>query len=199
LSRSVWIDFGNDPSYAVLKAHGITEVVFDIRDPRLTKTYLAGVQAKGLKTGVYAAWNWPETKNLSGPGFATWVDAELKALNISQNVPFVHLNDETHDPVRIVGMLSWWRRIRPKKRTLFTFEGMQGGLYSKADVDALNALAVDYGPQCYTGDMTRMESATVVQDLISHGFDPARIVPFLDAAQLGYWWTGVAYTQGRLP
>jgi hypothetical protein len=198
VSRSCWIDHGNDPSYAQLKAHGITEVVFDIRDPLLSKTYLAGVQAKGLKTGVYAAWNWDETKNLTGPGFANWVDTMLAALNISQNVPFVHLNDETHDPVRIIAMLKRWRALRPKKRTLFTFEGMQGGLYSPADAQALNALEVDYGPQCYTGDMTRMESATVVQDLISHGFNPARIVPFFDASQLGYWWQGVAYTQGRL-
>jgi hypothetical protein len=198
VSRAIWIDFGNDADYARLSKHGISAPIYDIRDPRLTRAYLADVKARGFAPGVYAAWNWPEVATLSGAGFAEWVDAKLKLLNISQNTPSVHLNDETHDPVRIVHMLLRWRTLRPKKRSLWTLEGMQGGLFQKADVDALNALDINYGPQCYTFDMTRMESATVVQDLIAHGFNPARIVPFLDAAQLGYWWQGVAYTQGRL-
>ena len=198
MTRSVWIDHGNDPAYAKLQAHGISEVVFDIRDPRLTKPYLQMVTAKGFKPGVYAAWNWQPT--LDGAEFAEWVDAKLKPLNISQNTPSVHLNMETHDVPWLLACLRRWRELRPTKRTLWSMEGMQGGLFSAADVATLNGLNLLYGPQCYTGDMTRMESATVVLDLVRRGFDAGRIQPFLDAAQLGYWWdSAVAYTQGRLP
>lgn len=198
-ARACWIDFGNDPSYAQLQTHGITEAVFDIRDPRLTKTYLAQVQAKGLKPGVYAAWNWPETKALDGPGFADWVDAKLKALNISQNVPLVHLNDETHDPVRIVHMLFRWRALRPKKRTLWSCEGAQGGWMTPDFVSDVRKCNVTVGVQLYNGAMTEVwDSLEIARDLTSRGFLNHEIAPFHDASRLPGYWSGTAFTQGRL-
>lgn len=197
--RACWIDFGNDADYVRLHEHGITEPIYDIRDPRITKPYLDEVRSHGLEPGVYACWNWPETKDLSGPKFADWVDARVKPLQRSATFPSVHLNDETHDPLRIIALLERWRILRPSKKTLWTFEGMQGGLFTRPQAKAVNATNVLYGSQCYTGQMSRLESATVALDLVTHGFVASRIQPFLDAAALGYWWAGTAYTQGRLP
>lgn len=196
--RACWVDANNDADYVRLHEHGITEPIYDIRDSRITKAYLDNVGNLGFQPGVYAAWNWPETKDLSGAEFAEWVDAKVKPLHRSATFPSVHLNDETHDPVRIISLLERWRQLRPSKRTVWTLEGMQGGLFSKAQAKAINATNVIYGPQCYTGQMARMESATVVLDLVTHGFLASRIQPFLDAAALGNWWEGTAYTQGRL-
>ena len=196
--RACWVDYGNDADYVKLHEHGITEPIYDIRDPRITKPYLDNVVNLGFQPGVYAAWNWDETKNMSGPEFANWVDAKVKPLQRSATFPSVHLNDETHDPVRIIAMLERWRNLRPSKRTVWTFEGMQGGLFTRAQAKVLNATNVIYGPQCYTGQMERMESSTVVLDLVTHGFIGSRIQPFFAANVLGNWWLGTAYTQGRL-
>lgn len=194
--RAIWIDLGNDADYARLKAHDITEPIYDIRDPRVTKPYLDDVRSRGFQPGVYAAWNWPEVPK-DPAGFAEWVDAKVKPLHRSQNAPSVHLNDETHDPVRIVKLLKRWRELRPSKRTVWTFEGHQGGLFDRAAVSAIDACNVILGPQSYTGSMERFESSGVVIDLIRYGFK-STIEPLLDAADLGLWWSGTAYTQGRL-
>jgi len=197
--RAIWIDLGNDADYVRLHEHGITEPIYDVRDPRVTKAYLDNVANLGFQPGVYACWNWPEVAGMSGAKFSEWTDAQVKPLHRTATFPSVHLNDETHSPTRIIEMLRRWRQLRPSKRTLWTLEGMQGGLFGSAHVQAIEAANVHYGPQCYTGAMARMESATVVLDLAKRGFSSSRIAPFLDAAKLGHWWEGVAYTQGRLP
>ena len=206
--RGTWIDAGSDPTYSVLDAHGITQVCFDIRDPRVTKQYLRNVLAEPEieAVGVYAAWNWQtwwprpyRHPAFTGVQFAEWVAAKVKPLHMSQDVPFVHLNIETHDVDWILAALTRWRRARARKRTLWTLEGFQGGLFGHADVSEIEALDLEYGPQCYTGSMVRFESAAVVDDFVRHGFSPERIYPFLDGSQMGWEWRGWAFTQGRLP
>ena len=198
--RGVWIDKGQEPDYAKLASLSITEVCFDIRDPALSRAFLQHVQGQGFAPGVYACSQgegWPTS--LSGAQFSDWVETRVRPLNVSQNIPFVHLNSETHDVTWLVSMLNRWRELRPKKRTLWGFEGMQGGLFTPPDVDLIEGLNLEYGPQSYTGSMERLESATVVLDLVTRGFSAERIHPFLDAAQLGVWWQGWAFPQGRLP
>ena len=196
--NGAWVDANNDPFTSILKAYGIGEVYFDIRDPRLTPAYLDAIRGQGFSTvGLYACWNWPEVPTLPGL-FATWIDAKLRHIGWLGNPP-VHINDETHDAKRIETLLGTWRALRPKRRTLWTMEGHQAPVFAGIG-RVLADLNVEIGPQCYTGpDMTRIESAAEVQSWASLGIPVERIRPFLDARQLGVWWTGIAYTQGRLP
>lgn len=196
--RACWIDHGNDPRGDLGQRFGITEVVFDIRDPRLTPAYLDHVRnSMGYLPLLHADWNWPETENLDGHGFAEWTDAQLKRIGWLGN-PGVHLNDETHDCLRISALLRRWRELRPRRRTLWTMEAHQSDFFLPIR-DAIKQSGVDVGPQCYVRDMERVESAYEVQAW-SRIVPLVRIFPFLDAAQLGHWWdNAVAYTQGRLP
>lgn len=194
--RALWVDENNDLDYTRARAWGIQDAYFSLKDPRVTKTYLAQVKAQGFRPGVYAAWNWG---TWSGAEFAEWVHEKLKPLQVSQNNPLVHLDIETHDVLWILQALQTYRRLRPSKATGWTLESHQGGLFSAAQVAAIKAQNLDILPQAYTGSMVRQESDRVVLDLVLRGFDPKRIWCFLDAAQVGNWWGGVLYTQGRLP
>ena len=109
----------------------------------------------------------------------------------------MHLNCETHDTNWVKAMLAAWRVLRPTRVTLWTMEGNQFNLFSSIATEIV-ASNVFVGPQAYLGDMTRIESAHEV-DGWARIVPFSRIRPFLDAAQLGKWWEGVAYTQGRFP
>ena len=199
--KAIWIDYGNDADALRLKGHGVEAPYYDIRDPRITKTYLQNVRAQGFKPGVYAAWAWPEVAHKSGAGFAEWVSDQLQrvAPGTGNDFPRVSLNIETHDVSYILAALKRWRELRPTRTTDWTLEGHQGGLFKPADVQAIVAANVEICPQAYTGDMRRYESDRVVLDLVKHGFPADRIHCFYDAAQVGHWWDGVLFTQGRLP
>lgn len=195
--KAIWVDAGNDADYMKLRARGITDPYFDVRDPRITKPYLEKLRSDGFSPGVYAAWNWQNWK--TGAEFANWMHGKLRPLPQYPDFPKVHLDIETHDVQWIIDALTRFRTLRPKRVTGFTLEGHQGGLFTPQDAAAITKLDMDILPQAYRGDMIRQESDRVVMDLIAAGFDPKRIYCFHDAAQVGDWWEGVLFTQGRLP
>lgn len=198
-SRSVWVDRGNDARGDLRSKYGITEAAFDIREPRLTPSYLDGVKAQGLSPRFYACWNWPEVEHLNGADFAEWVHRRMLAIGWRGNAA-VDLNDETHSGGRIAGMLARWRQLRPTRSTLWTMEAHQSDLFLGI-ASAIQNANVDVGPQCYVsvdGKNTRVESASEVVAW-SRIVPAARVKPFLLADQLGAWWEGCAFTQGALP
>lgn len=195
--NGTWVDAGNDPFASVLRKAGIVEVYFDIRQSRLTPTYLDTIRGQGFAPGFHADWNWPEVPTSPG-GFAAWIDQRMKQIGWLGNAP-IHINDEIHDASRIATLLKTWRSLRPKRRTLWTMEGHQAPIFAGI-ADVIVQANVEIGPQCYVGpDMIRIESASEVQAWASLGIPVERIRPFLNASQLGAWWTGIAYTQGLLP
>ena len=196
-NRAVWIDAGNDADYAKLRAHGIDSPYFDIRDSRVTRAYLEGVQAEGFAPGVYAAWNWYPT--LGGAGFAVQLSGLLVGLGAPPGFPKVCADIEIHDVGYILAFLKRWRKLRPMRVTDWTLEGFQGGLFTANDTLAIAAANVGVIPQTYTGSMEPQDVARVVLDLAFHSFPPARISPFYDAARLPAEWSGYAFAQGRLP
>ena len=200
--RTVWVNAGNDPDYEKLKSHGITLVQFDVRDPRLTVPYLDAVKAKGYEIGVYAVWNWDETKNLSGPEFATWTSEQLKRIKPADWASFgnVCLNIERYEPGYVLGALRQWRQHRSKVVTDYTLEGHKGGIFTVAQWLEIGMRVRYVVPQCYNGAMTQVwDSYAMTLDLVSHGLPFSKIRPFYDAARLDHWWDGYAFTQGRLP
>lgn len=199
--RNLWVDAGNDCNYAKATAYGITAAYFDIRDPRLTTPYLERVASHGLGVGVYAVASW--WPKLEGPAFADTVGAMLGTIapNSAPDFPAVCLDIEVDDVAGyVLPALRRWRTHRPNRVTDLTLEGHKGGLFSPSQVINVVAKVRLVVPQCYDGAMTHVwDSCAMSRDLTDAGFPIARVYPFLDAAHLGEWWEGYAFTQGRLP
>jgi hypothetical protein len=197
----VWVDAGNDPGYAKLKANRIDTAYFDVRDPRVTRTYLNDVRAKGYGVGIYAAWNWPEVPQ-TGTTFAQWLSTQLGRFGSSSapTFPRVCADIETHDVSYVLAFLKRWRQLRPRRVTDWTLEGFQGGLFTPSDAALILEANVGVSPQLYNGDMTQAwDSLAAARNLMTAGFPEGVVVPFYDAAHLPEWWEGYAFTQGRLP
>jgi hypothetical protein len=202
MSRAVWVDAGNDPDYAKLADNGITWPYFDIREQRLTDAYLDAVRAHPAidGCGVYVVASW--LPGFTGPQLAEWTDARLRAIGWLGNPPVMFDIEGTQFDVQgyVLPCLRRWRELRPKRITDLTIEGHKGSLFTPADVINVVAKVRWVVPQCYNGAMTQVwDSAAMLHDLTAHSFPPASVYPFLDAAHLGEWWEGFAFTQGRLP
>ena len=203
--RAIWIDAGNDPDYGKLPTYGIDSVYFDVRDPRVTATYLADVKRRGYAVGVYAADSWPEMKVLPWNA-AGWLSNKIRSLANGPDFPRVCLDIETHDIAGyLIPFLQAWRNVRQLRRTDLTIEGFQGGLFSPQEVAQVVAHVIGTGlpgfvvPQNYTGNMSPLAADRVALDLVEHGFTPTILRGFYDAAHLPERWDGFAFTQGRLP
>lgn len=193
--RAVWVDTGNDANYDKLRAYGITHPYYDHRDPRITAGYLGNVRKLGFTPGLYSAWNW--YPNADGGEYAEILHQELKRINWSGN-PAVCVDIETHDVDYILDFLGRWRQLRPTRRTDWTLEGFQGGLFAPADISKIVAANVGVVPQLYRGDMEPLEHSPII-DLLMAGIPGDRLLGFYDAARLPYRWHGYAFTMGRLP
>jgi hypothetical protein len=166
----------------------------------VTLAYLESVKAKGLKPGIYAAWNWDAKLFGGGAQFADWLSAELKRIGpgTPKDFPKVCVDIETHDVGYMLAFFKRWRELRPARLTDFTLEGFQGGLFSLDDVQAILHAHVGIVPQFYRGNMEPHEHG-VTQEMLMAGFPGSVLRGFYDAAALPYRWDGYAYTQGRLP
>lgn len=195
MSHGVWVDEGNDANYDKLRANGITEPYYSHRDPRVTATYLQSVKDKGFTPGILSAWNWFE--DLTGPEYAEHLDAELRRINWSGNAS-VLVDIETKDVTGyILPFFARWRQLRPVRRTDWTLEGMQGGIFSPSAVNAIVKANVGIAPQLYRGDMTFLHHSPII-DLLMAGFPGDRLIGMYDAADLPFRWRGYAFTSGRL-
>jgi hypothetical protein len=193
--RAVWIDDGNTFDTAKLDAHGIERVYYAANALQASAGEFTAAKNAGFDVGVYAAWNWD---NWTPEQFAQWVHGRLLQIGSALN-PWVCLDIETHDVSWIRRALVEWRRLRPSRRTDWTLEPMQGGLFSLDDAKAINALGIGVVPQHYGGAMQPFAADRVAIDLISRGFNLLSIQGFYDAASLPLDWSGYAFTQGRLP
>lgn len=197
--RFVWVDAGNNASWAQLQAHGITGEFYAASDPAAAvKQRLDDSKARRHAAGIYGAWNWIDG---DGEEFAEWLDDRVGQIVPSPTAAFpkVQLNNERHDADDILRMLRRWRALRPKQDTSWTMEGGQGGWMSPAFVDEVMKLKVRVVPQLYNGAMTEAwDSLTFARDLTKRGFPDALISPFYDASRLPVGWDGFAFTQGRL-
>jgi hypothetical protein len=198
--RSTWVDSGNDPAYGLYPRYGITVPFFDPRDPRVTASYLDGVLAHPQITqcGIYTAWNWG---SFSAEEYAEWTDAQLRRINWQGNA-WVFLDIEKGHGVNDSNFVSYaaaalkrWRQLRPSRKTWWTLEGMQGGLFSGNQATTIDKLNIPICPQFFMGDMNPQPHSPII-DLQEVGF--TKIDGMYDAAQLPAIWRGCAFTQGRL-
>lgn len=202
--RAVWVDAGNDPDYGKLAHYEISAAYFDPRDPHVTREYLAAVAAHPpiRAVGLYFAWNWYPT--LTAAQFAEEMSATIDRLRLGGNVAVCidiekgsGLDNATYVPY-VLACLTRWRELRPTRLTSYTLEGMQGGLFDRAAVQAIAATKVLVCPQFYAGDMSPLRHSVIV-DLLMAGFAGSRLYGMYDGAALPWRWRGFAFTQGRLP
>ena len=206
--KAAWVDPPSEADPAKLKAWGVDEVYFDARWDRLSLDYLHHVRdGQGFAyPGVYfcsQGEGWPDAHSTAPEAWADWaynrVQKEI-APGTSGGFPRVHLNCETHDDQWLQAMFKRWRSRSPRRWTGWSMEGHQAGWMNTTFVAALVGLRIDaYLPQAYTGNMRRNESDRVALELVAAGFPVGRVWCMYDAAQVGYWWDGCLYTQGRLP
>lgn len=199
--KALWIDSGNDPDWAKVKAHKMTHLYFDLYDPRVRAPYLRDVKSRGYGVGVYVVSNWPQVAG-DGKTFAEKVSAQLSIVAPGPDVaafPKVQLDIEQHDPVFILEALKRWRELRPKRDTSWTMESMQAGWMSPAFVTGVLACKVRIVPQYYLGDMSPVAQDVGLKDMLSAGFPASLVTGFYDAAALPAFWDGFAFTMGRLP
>lgn len=172
--------------------------------PADVRRRLLEVKARGLIGGVYSAWNWGGFIG-TGPAYAEATDRALRLIapDATPGWPKVQLDDETHDPDRIVALVTRWRQLRPNTDTSWTMEVFQGGWMTQAMVKAVVAAKIRVAPQCYGGADGRIDYAVDAlagaRDLTRRGFPDSLISPFYDAARLPVAWDGFAFTMGRLP
>src|SRR5574337_255854 len=211
--RSCWIDPFNDARGDLKTRFGITTPVFDGRwlaakDPVGALAYLKAARAKFGGAGIYLCSQgedslgaWPNASTTDPVKWASWANDMVQrkiAPGTGGSFPVVHLNCETHNGVWIIQMLAQWRKHQPKRETALLIEGMQGGWF-KAIASGVAALNVTTYAEAFHGPMTRSESEAVLRDLLAAGVPYERAGVCLDASQLGDWWSGVAFSQGRLP
>lgn len=201
--KAVWVDAGNDPHWERIQAHGINRLYFPVSDPVAdVRRRLLDVKARGLIGGLYSAWNW---YNTDGKGYAEATHAAVKAIapDATPTWPKIQLDDEEHDPDRILALLRRWRQLRPKTDTSWTLEVFQGGWMSPQFCAEIVQLKIRVVPQCYwpheTTTLQPVDTLVAARDLTSRGIPDSLITPFYDAAHLPVAWDGFAFTMGRLP
>lgn len=193
--RAVWVDAGNTFDKAKLDAHSIECVYYAANATNANVAEFAAASNAGFRVGIYAAWNWDSWTPVE---FADWVHGRLLQIGSPLN-PWVCLDIETHDVPWIRTALGRWRQLRPTRKTDWTLEPMQGGLFTPEDARSINARNVGVVPQHYGGSMQPFAADRVAIDLIARGFNLLAIQGFYDAAALPLDWSGYAFTQGRLP
>lgn len=197
--KALWVDEGNDPNWAAVEKHGIEQLYFSLQDPRVTKTYLQSVAAKGFGIGVYVVSGWQGFNQPSGALFADAVANKVAAIRMSNVSPRVQLDVEQHDPQFVIDMLAQWRKRMPWQATSWTMESMQGGWMGPDLVAAVINARVRVVPQAYTGDMRPIAQDVTLRDLLKRGFPEHIVTLFYDAKNLPLEWDGFAFTMGRLP
>lgn len=205
LDRGVWID-GGDPAYHVLEEELVSLVLFDVRDPRLTAAYLRDVLTKIPRVGLFVCSQgegWPSSDSTAPRAWADYAYREIQrvadSLGPQGGQIRACLNCETHEVAWILAMLKRWRSHSPRRGTVWTMEGNQAEPFIPHAAE-LRERSIDVGPQAYLGAMRPQDRIESGHEVSAWGkiVGVDRVVPFLDAAALGHWWEGVAFTQGRL-
>lgn len=207
--KALWIDAGNDPIWEKIEAHGITRLYFPVSDPTAdVARRLKDVKDRGLVGGLYSAWNWYTTSGgalVSGAAYAEAMHKRVKEIAPAATAtwPKIQLDDEEHDPARILQLLRRWRQLRPKTDTSWTLEVFQGGWMSPEFAAEIVRLKIRVVPQCYWPHPTRtlqpVDTLAGARDLTSRGIPDSLVTPFYDAGSLPVAWDGFAFTMGRLP
>lgn len=194
--RFVWTDAGDDPSWHIGDAHGIHGYFAPLFDP-LTPSVLDEAGRRGHVQGAYLGHGWLPDRDATQ--LAAAVSQAYKALNGAKRKLRIMFNLEEHDPEFVADVLEEWRNRHPYVPTSWSCEGMQGGWMHPEFVQRVLTCRVRIVPQCFTGNMTRIEGDAVLRDVIARGFPENVVSLFYDAKNLGLNWDGYAFTMGRLP
>lgn len=225
--KVVWLNLSEAPDFTKLRSIAATGIAWDIRDPKLNRTYLQGIRTEGFTPYVYSTPHWPETKDMDGVEFAEWTHRLLDAIapRTGNAMPCVCFDIEYHDAPFVRSCLQRWRQLRPTRITDWTLESFQFGWEDAAgfhngwaaglvtDVvtyDVLVAPQFYYGPGPLGPDMTPADPAQAILNAVKGGCPVDRLIGMYDAALLRVLlpdrtelavvdaWRGYAFTQGRI-
>jgi hypothetical protein len=204
VDRSIWIDFGQNPDNAKFTANGINCAYFDGRwiaaktDPI---GYLKSVKTSSVGLYLCDPHQWPNTGPTDPVAWAKWgydLIQHHAAPGTGGDWPRVDLNYEQDDPQWLLAMLRQWRKNNPHRTTAFVVQANKASIYAPV-AQSIAALNVIVKPECFVGNMQRVESSHEIQSWAAAGIPNSLLEPMLDASQLGAFWSGTCFTMGRLP
>lgn len=219
--KAIWQNRGSDADIAKLRARGIDGACFDIREARLSSTYLKNVRAALGDVYVYVCpkaptpnedgtFEWAEYSNVNGALFADQVSNRLEQIapRSGPTMPRVIADIELHDATFVRAFFRRFRQLRPTRSLIWTLEPFQFGWVelgvfrkgwaSAVVLDILEA-EVLVAPQFYKGDMTPFAADRVLWNAVMGGVPEELLVGCYDAARLDEGWYGIAFHNGRLP
>jgi hypothetical protein len=198
--RYIWTDAGDDPSWAVGDAFGITGYFFPAFDAITPATVKEAAQ-RGKDHGIYIGEGWLPGK--SPTEYARIVNDYIKP--IKAQLPKLRLQLNIEQGVsEVLAKLQAMRALQPNIGLSWSLMGMNGGLFTQGFVDWLVQLHVRVVPECFWGADGRMDgiydSLAIARDITSRGVPDALVSPMIDAkyASLLRDWQGYAFTMGRL-
>jgi hypothetical protein len=193
--RAVWLDAGNVPNPAVLAAHGVTRTVWP-ENVAYTTRELIDAWRDEYAQGIYSARNW---YGFTPAEWADHVSERVHTLGGDARMLEVHFNVEPFDATYTTQLLLEWRRQRPYRDTVLIVEWNKGAILGPVVHLVKNDAHLVIAEENYTGlEMTPQDADVARCNLTGNGIPRSKAVVCYDAARLGAWWDGVAFTQGRL-
>lgn len=199
------------PDGTKLKAHGITRLYYEARDPQFTASVAKTLRGYSYEVGIDydPGWDsWPTPEAAVQKVLAHLIRLGSLKRNTdgtySSLAPMpVMLDMEHHDPVWAEAFLREFRRLQPGRNIVWTLESMQAGWFDQSLVDFVNDYAqLRLAPQFYGGDMTPFAGDQAFKDLILYGVSASRLVGFYGLRDqfetpipIPLWWDGILYVE----
>jgi hypothetical protein len=210
--RTVYAWHKEDANIAKLQANRIERVWFAANDATLVQ--IRHARTNGFEAGIYTNPQWygyPEAKD-----FRDLIQNAIRRLSDGQPLP-VQINNERHDPLYMMAIMFWYRRMYQVRGTSWNFEGYQGGwvgpmfrttysythsLVGTVQISPAVLANLELIPQAYDGSMNPYDPHDVVKDLVDWGCPYQAINPIV-GGEYAPWTARRAnqhfYLQSRLP
>jgi hypothetical protein len=189
------------PDGPKLKAHGVTRLYYEARDPQVTKESLDMLRKAGFEVGIDYDPGWDNDP--SPARVAQLIVAHLKRLGGIGAQMAVMLDMEVHNAVYAEAILREFRKLQPGRNIIWTLESEQAGWFDPSLVALINEYSqLRVAPQFYGGDMTPFAGDQAFKDLIVHGVSATRLVGFYglrdqhwNPVLIPLWWDGILYVE----
>ena len=153
---------------------GVSRLYYEAKDPQIDPPFFNQLRKWGYEVGIMRDPSWAsETPEM----FIAKVNADIalfapKGPEGKRPQLAVMLDIERHDEEFVRKSLLEFQRTNPGRNVIWTLEYHQGGWFSQALVDLINAYPqLRVLPQCYYGDMnTAVDTHAAARDLYQpHG------------------------------
>jgi hypothetical protein len=189
------------PNGPKLKAHSITRLYYEARDPQINAEFFKTLRGLNYEVGIDYDPGWDGYPTAANA--AARIVYHLKRLGGIGAQMAVMLDMEHHDPAYAEAILREFRALQPGRNIIWTLESFQAGWFQPSLVALINEYAqLRVAPQFYGGNMTPFAGDQAFKDLILHGVSVSRLVGFYGLrdqyehpVRIPEWWDGILYVE----